>query len=155
MSKEMLLFDDKYSITIPDSYREAGKDEISKYGFTMEPDYVFIDPENRSCIAVKRGEYELQDEDIKKRLQEYYRVYERTTPGFEGGQLAVRDGDGYSVGAVNFKSTTLTSDVYNMAAITAVDNREIVCTMHSDMQYAMDVARIFMDVANSIKIIRK
>ena len=154
MSKNIELYNRKLKFILPESYHEVVPEEIKKLPILNNKlDHVFVSAHGKSFVTVNCNGKELKAEEIENRIQYYYNTYRRISPGFEATDIMRKDKNAFSVCAFYFKSTTLTDDWYNLIAVTQIDNKEILVTMHSCMDMLFKENTTFMNLVASLEII--
>lgn len=154
MSKNIELYNRKLNFVLPETYSEATAEDMKKLPIlSSKMDHVFISDHGKSFVTVNCNGEELKPEEIENRIQYYYNIYRRISPGFEATDIMRKDKNGFSACAFYFKSTTLTDDWYNLIVITQIDNKETLLTMHCCMDMLFKENTTFMNLVTSFEIV--
>ena len=152
MSKQISLYDSNIVAEIPENFTLMTREEAQEFFKLEAPEQAYSNENKSAFITLNRNESELTSEGIEKRLNEYYTIHTRVVPNFKNPSLAKRSlENGVEIGAFQYTSTSATKDLYNTCLLIPVDGKEVVMTMHCDLEQAMTQGKEFMDVLASVR----
>ncbi len=152
MSKRISLYDSNIVAEIPEDFTCMSREEAEEFFKLEMPEQVYSNRNKSAFITLNRNGQELTSEGIEKRLNEYYTIHTRVVPNFKNASLAKRSlENGVEIGALQYTSTSATKDLYNTCLLIPVDGKEVVITMHCELEQAMTQGKEFLDVLASIE----
>lgn len=142
------------NITIPKGFSIVNNNNDIKAYFGSTPvDYAFLNrDEGEAAIAIIRTGTELADSMVESQLVAYQQHYSRMVPGFQMGEMRKNNKAGHNVALMTYKSNAPAKDLFNLLAITTLNEKEIVFLFSCDMCNAFDFMYKFLAVLDSIVI---
>lgn len=140
----------KLSLTLPEGFDAISKEETPNFFGTTAMDHVFALKGKNAVIGITRPGNSLTDQEIEERIQGYQRYYSRMAPGFVLGEMCKKTISGQCVAFMTFKSNAPTRDLYNILAITLLDDQEVLISCSCDIQDAVTYMYPFLHVLESI-----
>lgn len=139
-------------LTLPDSFQEMDDKEISTYyGNQTGIEAGFIEKESETVLAVKLNDRELKKGYVEERIQEYFHFYSRMAPGFVSGEVVAKKEMEHDIALMTFKSNAPTRDLFNIVAVSNLNDKEVFITGSCNMTQAINKIDVFMKIINGIK----
>lgn len=149
---ETVLFK-KISVEIPDEF-ECVEGGVCKHFFgSTQVDYAFLPETADSAIGVIYTDMALKNDIVKDRIIEYQQYYSRMVPGFKMGEMRINDQTGRNVAFFSYKSNAPKIDLYNMLAITTLEDRELIFLFSCDIKQSIKYMYKFLRVLDSMSFL--
>lgn len=146
---EVKLFD-AMSVAIPDGFAVANKDEKKAHFGSTPVDYAFLHHDKSAAVGITRTGTELVDAMVEPQLAAYQQHYSRMVPGFQMGEMRKSRKTGRNVAFMTYKSNAPARDLYNILAITTLDEKEIIFLCSCDMKDAVGFMYKFLNLLESL-----
>lgn len=146
---EVKLFE-TITAAIPDAFKPAGEDTCKAYFGTTPLDYAFATEDNRAAIGIVRTDTRLTNEMVENQIAAYQQHYSRMVPGFTQGEMRKNDQIGRNIAFMSFKSNAPMKDLYNILAITTLDDSELILLFSCDMCDAVRFVYVFLRILESL-----
>lgn len=139
-------------IEITDEYDEMNKQEVAQYYKNLAINYAYINREKNSVICFVLLENTLEKINVQRKITEYQQYYSRMIPGFRMGELMLRRTDKFNTGVLTFQSNAPTRTLFNLMAVSNLNDKELVMNMCCDMNDAIEMLPKFVKMVNSMKV---
>ena len=146
---EVKLFD-AMDVVIPDGFTAADKDEKKAHFGATPVDYAFLHPDKGAAVGIIRTGTELTDAMVESQLAAYQQHYSRMVPGFLMGEMRKSRKTGRNVAFMTYKSNAPARDLYNILAITTLNEKEIIFLCSCDMKDAVGFMYKFLNLLESL-----
>lgn len=140
----------KFEMDIPDSYCEMTEEEMNKY-YSRIFSHAFIEKETSSVFCVTDDLVTLSDEELTDRILGYQYAYQRMAPGFQMGEMLQQNINGQRVVVLTFKSNAVSRDLFNIVALTSVNNKELKLFFTCDLKQTDKKIDEFIKIIESLK----
>lgn len=137
-------------MTIPDGFEIAGVDERKAYFGATLLDYAYLHQDKGAAIGVVRTGTQLTDKMVESQIAAYQQHYSRMVPGFSMGEMRKSNELGREIAFMTYKSNAPTKDLFNILAITTLEEQEIVFLFSCDMQDAVRFMYQFLSILDSL-----
>jgi hypothetical protein len=124
---EVLTFKENIVIDLPDGFYKMTEEDLKEKNFLIKPEYIFTNKENAYIILEIK---EKEKGEFLDNLKKTYAVMERITPGFKGLGMAKKMINDIEVGAIQYKSNTVTDELYNIMMICQVKDTQLMVSGH-------------------------
>jgi len=122
-----LTFKENITIDLLDGFQKMTEDDFKEKNFLTRPEYIFTNKENVYIILEAK---ERKKRNFPENLKKTYAVIKRITPGFKGLGIARKTINDIEVGALQYKSNTVTDELYNIMMICHVKNTQLMVSGH-------------------------
>lgn len=140
------------TVIIPDGFIVANGCDMKAHFGSTPIDYAFLHSDKGAAVGVINTGTELTDAMVEAQLVAYQQHYSRMVPGFQMGEMRKSGKAGRNVAFMTYKSNAPTKDLYNILAITTLNEKEIVFLFSCDMRDAVDFMYKFLAVLDSIVV---
>lgn len=115
----------------------------------------FISDNNRIIVNVARGGSKLTREQLTSRLDEYYKRFSRDVCDFNCIRIKKRKFLDDTFGELCYSSKMMGYSFYNIFILGIYEDVELIVTMQCMLEDAAGNERIFDNIADSIRVIKK
>ncbi len=152
MTNDIKLYDDRVCLTIPFEFIETEK--FDKYFSSAKPDFLYVDEGTDALVSITHTLYDAGKMKIDERINEYCELYKRSVPNFANFSMAKKKTkSGKDIAAFYYTSTSPERDLYNFFVLSTLDSRELVFTLHCNIENVPNYGVKFMNILNSIDIL--
>lgn len=144
-----MLFE-KISADIPEGFEGVEAGGCTHFFGSMSMDYGFLSDAADGAIGIVLTDTPLENERVKTRIAEYQQYYSRMVPGFQMGEMRINDQIGRDVAFFSYKSNAPTMDLYNMLAITTLEDKELIFLFSCDLKMAIQYMDKFLQMLVSL-----
>lgn len=150
---ETLEFIEKHlDFTMPKNFEQLDVDYKHQYFGTNVPDVLYGNKRDKAFLTINIIE-KVSPYNIDERITAYYSLYQRTAPNFSNVKTVGRKlNNGAGMGAIQFTSTAPERDLYNLVGIFPVEDKEVVFTMHCDVNDGIKYAIDYMNLLSYLQI---
>lgn len=145
--KKHCLYNGGIEIMLPSYIKESEAYTLGQNSFTSE--------NRRVVVNITRGGGDLTQEQLITRMNEYYRSFAKDVPEFECLQINKRHFLGDRFEELRYLSSMMGYKFYNVFILGIYGGRELIVTMQCMQEDAADNERIFDNIADSIRILKK
>lgn len=110
----------------------------------------FLHPDKGAAVWIIRTGTELTDAMVESQLAAYQQHYSRMVPGFQMGEMRKSRKTGRNVAFMTYKSNAPARDLYNILAITTLNEKEIIFLCSCDMKDAVGFMYKFLNLLESL-----
>lgn len=144
---------EEVTMDLPECYREMTDEERACYYPVTKALHAYIYPEKKAVICSVETGKKLDKEGVEQSIYSYQRVYSRIAPGFEMGQIFLKNEEKFNVGVITFKSNALERDLFNLFAVLNVKDKEAQILMSCNVNDAVQFLDRYVDAINSIEFV--
>lgn len=153
MSKDICLYDNKLRICLPDEF-EAREDAEQFYS-SGKPDFLFVSRETNAVLSVAKAENTSPDSSLEERINGYFNLYRTIIPNFDHYKLAKKvSKSGTEIAAFYYTSSSQERVLYNLFALTFVDNQDYIFSLHCDLEKIGACGIKFMNILSSVTMVK-
>lgn len=145
--KKYRLYDEGIEIMIPSHLRETSSH--------MAVQNSFVSDDNRVIVNVSRGGGSLTKEQLITRMNEYYKSFARDVHEFDCVRIRKRQSLDDIFGELRYRSKMMGYPFYNIFLLGIYEGRELIVTMQCMQEEAEGNERIFDNIADSLRILKK
>lgn len=145
--KKYRFYNDGIEIMIPSHFKESESFVAVKNSFASD--------NRRVIVNIARGGGELTPEQLVTRMDEYYKGFTRDVLEFDCIAINKRQFLGDVFGELKYSSSMMGYQFYNVFLLGVYGGRELIVTMQCVQDEAADNERIFDNIADSIRILKK
>lgn len=145
--KKYQMYNDSIEIMVPS--------HLTLTNSFLQSHYNWMSDDRRVVVNVAKGGSDLDEESLLVRLDEYYRGFCKDVNNFECLAIKKRRVNGRSYGEIRYNSEMTGYRFYNIFMLGYFEGAEIVVTlqcMHADIKAQ---ERIFENISDSLRILRK
>jgi len=143
------------SVIIPDEFSAADSDQSKGYFGGTKFDYTFLNQEKSAAAGIVQTGAALTNETVEAKLGAYQQYYSRMVPGFAMGEMRKSSKQGREFGLMTYKSNAPTTDLFNMLAVTSLEDREVVFLFSCDMRDARKYMYQFLGILESVSFLNE
>lgn len=140
----------EFELDLPSDYCQMTAEEMNKY-YSKSFLNAFIERKTNSIFCVADDCVPLSDNEIVDRILGYQYAYQRMAPGFQMGEMLQQNINGKLVAILTFKSNAISRDLYNIIALTSVNNKELELLFTCDLKQADRKINEFISIIESLK----
>lgn len=145
--KKYRFYNDGIEMMIPSHFKETAS-------FTTVQNS-FISDNRRVVVNIARGGGSLTQEQLVTRMDAYYREFTRDVREFDCIARNQRQFLGDVFGELKYSSSMMGYSFYNVFILGIYGGRELIVTMQCVQEEAANNERIFDNIADSIRILKK
>lgn len=140
----------EFELDLPISYCQMTAEEMNKY-YSKSFFNAFIERKTNSIFCVADDCVSLSDDEIVDKVLGYQYAYQRMAPGFQMGEMLQQNINGKLVAILTFKSNAISRDLFNIIALTSVDNKELKLFFTCDLKQTDNKINEFISIIESLK----
>lgn len=145
MSNIISLYDGKFSMEVDNRFKESS--HPGKYILSGNIDYVYVDETSDTFITITKTDFPAPN-SLEIRMNEYCSIYKRSVANLANVKLSKKTMiSGKEIGLFSYTSTTTTRNLMNYVLVSSVEDKEILITLHCDIE---KMAEMFLTVRNII-----
>ena len=124
---EQKIIGESIVIKLPDGFFKITEAALKEKNILVKPEYMFV---NQDEVYIMIETKEKGNGDFIENLKKVYTITERITPGFIGLGMAKKTVNGIEMGAIQYKSNTVTDNLYNNMMICNIHDKQIMINGH-------------------------
>lgn len=153
MSKDVCLYDNKVRICLPDEFED--REDVEQFYSSGKPDFLFKGRETNAVLSVSKVENISPKSSLEERINGYFNLYRTIIPNFDHYKIAKKvTKSGTEIAAFHYTSTSRERVLYNLFALTFVDNQDFIFLLHCDLEKIGACGIKFMNILSSITMIK-
>ena len=145
--KKYRFYNDGIEMMIPSHFKETASFAAVQNSFTSD--------NRRVVVNVARGAGSLTQEQLVTRMDAYYKEFTRDVLEFDCIARNQRQFLGDVFGELKYSSSMMGYSFYNVVILGVYGGRELIITMQCVQEEAANNERIFDNIADSIRILKK
>lgn len=145
--KKYRLYGERMEIMIPSYLKLTDSFGSSQYHWASD--------DGKTVINVARGSADMAAEDLRLRLNEYYKSFRRDVAQFECRHIAGRRINGQAFGEIRYSSRMTGYCFYTVFLLGSYEDREFIVTIQCLDDDMAENARIFENISDSLRLLGK
>ncbi len=145
--KKYRLYNEGIEVMIPSSLKRS----TSRFAVQNS----FVSDNGRIVVNIARGVSDLTQECLITRMDEYYRKFAKDVPSFDCLKIHKRQFLDDLFGEFRYRYDMMGYQFYNVFILGIYGGRELVVTMQCVQDEAQENERVFDNIADSIRILKK
>lgn len=146
------LFSNQLIIELPEGFEYMNEEENKSFFPNHIFDYSFILRDKNSVMGIELNDTPLACGDVEERINQYYTLYSRMTPGFVMGEMKIKPSNDVSFGIFSFKSNAPKRDLFNIVMVANFFEKELFVIATGDLNDAEILIPEFIKMIDQMEI---